>query len=94
MYRHPYDDYNRDKMVLRDWMAMDRTVFAAARTFNDYIKIFITAIIATIVFLIIFNGKIWDEVIYLGLIFAAMMLVAGLLLLVQAYLHHRNLHHE
>ncbi|MDR7926375.1 DUF202 domain-containing protein [Acidithiobacillus thiooxidans] len=94
MQRLPYDDYARDKMILRDWLAMDRTAFAAARTFNDYLKNFMTAIIATLVFLVIFKGSFWDVVLYVGFLIAAILLVAGIFLLAQAYFHHRNLHND
>ncbi|MDX5935636.1 DUF202 domain-containing protein [Acidithiobacillus thiooxidans] len=94
MQRHPYDDYARGKMVLRDWLAMDRTMFAATRTFNDYLKIFMTAIIATLVFLVIFKGSFWDVVLYVGFMVAAILLAAGIFLIAQAYFHHRNLHHD
>lgn len=94
MQRHPYDDYAREKMVLRDWLAMDRTMFAATRTFYDYLKIFMTAIIATLVFLVIFKGSFWDVVLYVGFLVAAILLVAGIFLMAQAYFHHRNLHHD
>lgn len=93
MKKQPYDNYARDKLVLRDWLAMDRTAFAATRTFNDYLKIFMTAILATLVFLAIFKGNFWEVLFYLGFFAAAILLVAGILILAQAYLHHRNLHH-
>ncbi|MDD4965307.1 MAG: hypothetical protein PHI11_15480 [Gallionella sp.] len=92
MKHHPYDDCEREKMVLRDWLAMDRTIFAATRTFNDYLKIFMTAILATMAFLIIFHGDLWDVLLYLGFFVAAILLMAGVLVFAQAYRHHRHLH--
>lgn len=94
MKNHPYDDLPRDKMVLRDWLAMDRTIFAAARTGNDYLKTFLTGIIATLVFIALFRGDVWDALLYIGFMIAAIILVGGVVLGAQTYHHHRNLHHE
>lgn len=93
MRRLPYDDYRRNSLVLRDWLAMDRTLFASSRTLNDYLKTFITAVLATLVFLAIFKGCVWETVMYIGFVFAGMVLVAGIILIGQAYGHHRRLHY-
>jgi putative membrane protein len=32
----PYEDFKREEMILRDWLALDRTVLANKRTFLAY----------------------------------------------------------
>lgn len=94
MKNQPYDDHRTEDMVLRDWLAMDRTVFAATRTFNDYLKIVITAVIATLVFLSvvsIMNG-VSAVLVYAGFVLAIAMLAVGVKLVTQAVRHHRRLH--
>lgn len=36
MVDDPYDEFKRDEMILRDWLALDRTVLANKRTFLAY----------------------------------------------------------
>ena len=36
MYDDPYSEFNHDQMILRDWLALDRTVLANKRTFLAY----------------------------------------------------------
>ncbi|MBI1422353.1 MAG: DUF202 domain-containing protein [Gammaproteobacteria bacterium] len=36
MVNDPYSQFKREEMILRDWLALDRTVFANKRTFLAY----------------------------------------------------------
>lgn len=36
MIDDPYSEFKRDEMILRDWLALDRTVLANKRTFLAY----------------------------------------------------------
>lgn len=36
MIDDPYQQFKREEMILRDWLALDRTVFANKRTFLAY----------------------------------------------------------
>ena len=36
MIDDPYEDFRREEMILRDWLALDRTVLANKRTFLAY----------------------------------------------------------
>lgn len=36
MINDPYAEFKRDEMILRDWLALDRTVLANKRTFLSY----------------------------------------------------------
>ncbi|MBE7563684.1 DUF202 domain-containing protein [Acidithiobacillus sp. HP-6] len=78
-------------MILRDWLAMDRTLFAGTRTFMDYIKTFTTLVIATIVFLAVFRGHVWDTLLYLGFMVAFILLVTGVLQFMRIRQHRRDL---
>ena len=90
--RHlPYDDYDKKEMVLRDFLAMDRTVFAGTRTFLGYIRVTLTLIIATLIFIRVFNGYVEDHLFYLGFILALIILAAGISLYMKIKIHYKNL---
>ena len=90
--RHlPYDDYDKKEMVLRDFLAMDRTVFAGTRTFLGYIRVTLTLIIATLIFIRVFNGYVEDHLFYLGFILALIILAAGISLYLKIKIHYKNL---
>ena len=36
MINDPYEEFKREEMILRDWLALDRTVLANKRTFLAY----------------------------------------------------------
>lgn len=36
MIDHPYNEFKREDMILRDWLALDRTILANKRTFLAY----------------------------------------------------------
>lgn len=38
MIDDPYSEFRRDQMILRDWLALDRTVLANKRTFLAYAR--------------------------------------------------------
>ena len=89
--RHlPYDDYDKKEMVLRDFLAMDRTVFAGTRTFLGYIRVTLTLIIATLIFIRVFNGYVEDHLFYLGFILALIILAAGISLYLKIKIHYKN----
>lgn len=59
MSETPYDHYNgvqKQDMVLRDYLAVDRTVMANEVSFLSYIRTGLTFIIAAVTFLKFFNG--------------------------------------
>ena len=90
--RHlPYDDYDKKEMVLRDFLAMDRTVFAGTRTFLGYIRVTLTLIIATLIFIRVFNGYVEDHLFYLGFILALIILAAGISLYLKIKIHYKKL---
>jgi putative membrane protein len=91
MRRLPYDDYNKKEMILRDFLAMDRTVFAGTRTFLGYIRVTLTLVIATLIFIRIFNGHLEDHIFYLGFILALIILAAGISLYLKIKTHHKDL---
>jgi len=92
MRRLPYDDYSRAEMILRDWLAMDRTVFAGTRTFLGYVRAVITMIIATAIFLAVFHQAAWDVLLYVGFMVAAVLLLLGIFQYREIRQHHRDLY--
>ena len=91
MRRLPYDDYNKKEMILRDFLAMDRTVFAGTRTLMGYIRITVTLVIATLIFIRVFHGHLEDHIFYLGFILALIILGAGISLYIKIKNHHKDL---
>jgi len=91
MRRLPYDDCNKKEMVLRDFLAMDRTVFAGTRTFLGYIRVTLTLVIATLIFIRVFHGHLEDHLFYLGFILALIVFAAGLSLYLKIKTHHKEL---
>lgn len=92
MRKLPYDDYSRAEMILRDWLAMDRTVFAGNRTFMGYIRAAITLVIATLVFMAVFHQASWHVLLYAGFLISIMVLLAGVFQYRFIKQHHRDLH--
>jgi len=80
MSEHPYDHYNgieKQNMILRDYLAIDRTVMANESSFLSYIRTALTMVVAAITFLKFFNSN-WVHMI--GWIFitaAALMVIHG-----------------
>lgn len=71
MKKDPYDSFQRHELILRDWLALDRTILANERTFLAYSRTSLTLIIAGLAFV-----KFFGHVIYVtaGYIF----IVAGI----------------
>ena len=55
---HPYTRFDRDSLILRDILAIDRTVMANTRTFLSYIRTSLTLFIAGVTFIQFFESRI------------------------------------
>ncbi len=91
MRRMPYDDYSRHELILRDWLAMDRTTYAGARTFMGYLRTFLTIVIASIIFVHVFHGDAFDDLFYFGFLLGLVVLAAGTSIYMDIRSHHRDL---
>ncbi|MGD8400481.1 MAG: DUF202 domain-containing protein [Bacillota bacterium] len=63
---NPYSHFDREKLILRDCLAADRTVLANERTFLAYMRTALTLLVSGLTF-IKFLGSVWLTV--LGWIF-------------------------
>ncbi len=55
MANDPYDSFQRHELILRDWLALDRTILANERTFLAYSRTSLTLIIAGLAFVKFFG---------------------------------------
>jgi len=53
--KDPYDSFQRRELILRDWLALDRTILANERTFLAYSRTSLTLIIAGLAFVKFFG---------------------------------------
>jgi len=53
--KDPYDSFQRHELILRDWLALDRTILANERTFLAYSRTSLTLIIAGLAFVKFFG---------------------------------------
>ena len=56
--KHPYTRFGRDSLILRDILAIDRTVMANTRTFLSYIRTSLTLFIAGVTFIQFFESRV------------------------------------
>ncbi|MGA7802768.1 MAG: DUF202 domain-containing protein [Gammaproteobacteria bacterium] len=61
MIDDPYAEFKRDEMILRDWLALDRTVLANKRTFLAYGRTSIALIALGIAFVKLIHHN-WFEI--------------------------------
>ncbi len=56
----PYAKFKRDEMILRDWLAMDRTILANKRTFLAYGRTAIALFVLGIAFVRLTNHQFFE----------------------------------
>ena len=72
--KRPYADYQPDKLILRDWLAADRTVLANERTFLAYARTSLGSLITGISLIKLFEGVMaaqisgWAMIVLAGII--------------------------
>jgi putative membrane protein len=69
--KHFYSSFERRELILRDWLALDRTILANERTFLAYSRTGLTLIIAGLAFV-----KFFGHIIYITIGYA--FIVAGI----------------
>ena len=60
MIDDPYIEFNRDDMILRDWLALDRTVLANKRTFLAYARTSIALMALGIAFIELIEHRFFE----------------------------------
>lgn len=60
MIDDPYGDFRREEMILRDWLALDRTVLANKRTFLAYGRTSIALIALGIAFVKLIHHEFFE----------------------------------
>jgi len=55
----PYARFDRESLILRDVLAVDRTVMANTRTFLSYIRTSLTLFIAGVTFIHFFDPRVF-----------------------------------
>lgn len=58
MNKLPYDNFNPDEFILRDWLALDRTVLANERTFLAYGRTALALMAAGITLIKVFESDL------------------------------------
>jgi putative membrane protein len=57
--KSPYARFDRESLILRDVLAVDRTVMANTRTFLSYIRTSLTLFIAGVTFIHFFEPRVF-----------------------------------
>lgn len=60
MIDDPYEQFKREEMILRDWLALDRTVLANKRTFLAYSRTSIALLALGIAFVKLINHEFFE----------------------------------
>ena len=79
----PYDNFNPREFILRDWLALDRTVLANERTFLAYSRTALTLVLAGLTFIRFFGPDIWSTIGYVCIVLGTGVWLTGL----KHYLH-------
>ena len=83
MSNMPYHRFNPREFILRDWLALDRTVLANERTFLAYTRTSLTLVLAGLTFIRFFGPDIWSTIGYISLMLGSALWLTGL----KRYLH-------
>ena len=73
----PYSDFERDEMILRDFLAADRTMLANERTFLSYTRTALAFVIGGASMIHFLNGAFADVGGGVLIVFGAISLVVG-----------------
>lgn len=79
MKKHYYSSFERRELILRDWLALDRTILANERTFLAYSRTSLTLIIAGLAFVKFFGHIVYVTVGYVFIAAGIAVFFFGLL---------------
>ncbi len=80
----PYSKVPKEKMILRDYLATDRTILANERTFLAYVRTGLTLFVAGVTFIHFFHPVV---IIVLGWIFMPL----GVIVLIMGVMRYRRM---
>ncbi len=73
-----YENFGKDELILRDKLALDRTVLANERTYLSYVRTALIFLASGITFMKFFPGEVWTRYVGLGgVLFSLSILVLG-----------------
>jgi Predicted membrane protein len=72
----PYEKFLSRDFILRDWLAVDRTILANERTLLSYTRTALTLILAGLTFIRFFGPQLWAALGYVSL--AAGLVIWGI----------------
>ncbi len=87
MNSHRYDQFEKKELILRDQLAIDRTILSNDRTILSFGRTALTLIVAGVSILHFLEGRRWATI---GWFFA----FGGLLVLVLGIMRYRRMHGE
>lgn len=86
MIDQPYQEFSREDMILRDWLALDRTVLANKRTFLAFGRTSIALIALGIAFMKLIDHTVYE---FMGV----MLIMTGIVVFfvgLREYIHNKN----
>jgi inner membrane protein YidH len=82
--KHHYRSFERHELILRDWLALDRTVLANERTFLAFSRTGLTLIIAGLAFV-----KFFGHIVYIA--FGYVFIVSGICVFIFGVVRYRRM---
>ena len=78
MIDDPYAEFQREEMILRDWLALDRTVLANKRTFLAYGRTAIALLVLGIAFVKLIGHRFFEVSGFAMMALGVVVFVVGL----------------
>ncbi len=78
MIDDPYSEFQREDMILRDWLALDRTVLANKRTFLAYGRTAIAMVVLGIAFVKLIDHRFFEIAGFALMSFGVIVFAVGL----------------
>jgi len=75
---NPYKQFSKNKLILRDYLAVDRTILANERTFLAYLRTAFTLAILGVTFVKFFNERFMLCLGWISFLVGVFILVIGL----------------
>jgi putative membrane protein len=87
----PYDNFDPREFIVRDWLALDRTILANERTFLAYGRTALTLFIAGLTFVKFFGHVAYAAIGYVFVLAGFVIFALGLRRYVRMMRHYRGL---
>lgn len=93
MKKLPYDNFDPRKFIVRDWLALDRTILANERTFLAYGRTSLALVISGLTFIKFFDHVAYSLIGYVFIVLGAGIFAFGLKRYLHMQTHYRGLSH-